>query len=409
MMRSILLAIAALSISATAFSQDIAVKGELIHTVSGGTIENGVVLIRDGKIERVGPADRIRIPNGVETIAAKVVTPGLVDAHTVVGLAGYLNQPHDQDQLERSEAIQPELRAIDAYNPRETLVAWLRSHGITTIHAGHAPGEVISGQTLIAKTAGDTVAESVINAAAMVAATLGEGAIVSSNGRKSPGNRSKAIAMLRAELIKAQDYRDKIAAAEDDDDKDAPARDLRMEAVAAVLAGDMPLMVTVNRHNDILTALRIAEEFDIRLVLDGAAEAYLVADEIRAAGVDVIVHPLMARASRERENISFTTPAKLRDAGIRVAFQSGYESYVPKTRVVLFEAAIALKHGMTFDQVLKTVTLDAAEIIGVGDRVGSIERGKDGDLALFNGDPFEYTTHSTATIIDGKLVDTTVR
>ncbi len=404
-----LLAIAGLLFSCNAFSQDIAVRGERVHTVSDGTIANGVVLIRNGKIDRVGPADRVRIPNGIETIEAKVVTPGLVDAHTVVGLAGYLNQPHDQDQLERSEAIQPELRAIDAYNPRETLVAWLRSHGITTIHTGHAPGEVISGQTLIAKTAGNTVAETVINPAAMVAATLGEGAIVSSNGRKTPGNRSKAIAMLRAELIKAQAYREKIAAADGDDDKDPPARDLRMEAMATVLSGGMPLMVTVNRHNDILTALRIAEEFDIDLVLDGAAEAYLVADEIKAAGVKVIVHPLMARASRERENMSFTTPAKLIDAGIQVAFQSGYESYVPKTRVVLFEAAIALKHGMTFDQVLKTITLDAAQIIGVGDRIGSIEKGKDGDLALFNGDPFEYTTHSVATIIDGKLVDTTTR
>ena len=381
----------------------------MIHTVSDGTITDGVILIRNGKIDRVGPAARVRIPDGIETVEAAVVTPGFIDAHSVVGLAGYLNQPHDQDQLERSEAIQPELRAIDAYNPRETLVTWLRSHGITTIHTGHAPGEIISGQTLIAKTAGDTVAEAVIDPAAMVAATLGEGAIVSADGRQSPGNRSKAIAMLRAELIKARGYRDKIAAAKDDDDKEPPARDLRMEAMAAVLSGDMPLLVTVNRHNDILTALRIAEEFDIKLVLDGAAEAYLVADEIRAAGVDVIVHPLMTRAARDRENMSYTTPAKLLDARIRVAFQSGYESYVPKTRVVLFEAAIALKYGMDFDQVLRSVTLDAARIIGVGDRVGSIEKGKDGDVALFDGDPFEYTTHSIATIIDGKLVDTTVR
>ena len=404
-----LLVVTALCACLPAFAQDIAVKGGVIHTVSDGTITNGIVLIRNGKIDRVGPAGRVRIPDGVETIEAAVVTPGLIDAHSVVGLAGYLNQPHDQDQLERSEAIQPELRAIDAYNPRETLVAWLRSHGITTLHTGHAPGEIIAGQTLIAKTVGDTVAEAVIDPAAMVAATLGEGAIVSADGRKSPGNRSKAIAMLRTELLNAQAYRQKIAAADGDDDKEPPARDLRMEAMAAVLAGDMPLLVTVNRHNDILTALRIADEFDIRVVLDGAAEAYLVADEIRAAGVDVIVHPLMARASRERENMSFTTPAKLRDAGIRVAFQSGYESYVPKTRVVLFEAAIALKHGMDRDQVLRSVTLDAAQIIGVGDRVGSIEKGKDGDLALFSGDPFEYTTHAIATIIDGKLVDTTVR
>lgn len=394
---------------ATATAQDLAVKGGMIYTVSSDPIENGVVIIRDGKIDRVGPASRVRIPRDFEVIEAAIVTPGLIDAHTVVGLAGYLNQPHDQDQLERSEAIQPELRAIDAYNPRETLVAWLRSHGITTIHTGHAPGEIISGQTLIAKTAGDTVAEAVVVPAAMVAATLGEGAIVSNGSRKSPGNRSKAIAMLRAELIGAQAYSEKIVAASKDEEKDPPSRDLRLESLAAVLAGDMPLLVTVNRHNDILTTLRLAEEFGIRVVLDGAAESYLVMDEIRAAGVDVIIHPLMARASRDRENMSFTTPAKLREAGIPFAFQSGYESYVPKTRVVLFEAAQTLRYGLDFEQALRGATLDAARIIGLGERIGSIEKGKDADLALFDGDPFEYTTHSTATIIDGVIVDTTVR
>jgi imidazolonepropionase-like amidohydrolase len=181
-----------------------------------------------------------------------------------------LNQPHDQDQPERSEAIQPELRAIDAYNPREPLVAWLHSFGITTIHTGHAPGEIVSGQTLIAKTGGDTVAESVIVPLAMVAATLGEGAVVPEPGsRKSPGNRSKAAAMLRAELVNARTYLDRLAAAEKDDDKDPPERNLRLEALGSVLPGDTPLLVTVHRHQDIATAMRIAEEFDFRLVLDG--------------------------------------------------------------------------------------------------------------------------------------------
>ena len=313
-------------LAAASFAQDLAVRGERIYVGNGEMIENGVVLIRDGKIRRVGPANRVRIPNGMEILDASVVTPGLVDAHSVVGLAGYFNEDADQDQLETSEAIQPELRAIDAFNPREALVSWLLSHGVTTVHTGHAPGEIISGQTLVAKTSGDTVGESVVAPAAMVAATLGEGAVVRGSGRKSPGNRSKAIAMLRAELIKAVDYVAKHEAAENDEEKEAPARDLRLEALAAVIRKEIPLLVTVNRHNDILTALRVAEEFDIRIVLDGAAEAYLVLDEIRAAGVPVIVHPLMARAYGDRENMSFTTPVKLKEAGIPFAFQSGYES-----------------------------------------------------------------------------------
>ncbi len=244
----------------------------------------------------------------------------------------------------------------------------------------------------------------------MVAATLGEGALVpGDNGRLSPGSRSKAAAMLRTELLGAQTYLDKQAAADGDDDKEPPARDLRKEVLADVLNGSKPLLVTVHRHNDILTALRIASEFGIRLVLDGAAESYLVLDEIKAAGVPVIVHPSMARAGGERENLSFTTAGKLIDAGIPVAFQSGFESYVPKTRVVLFEAAQTLPHGVSFDQALAAVTIEAARILGIADRVGSIEPGKDGDLALYDGDPFEYTTHAIGTIIEGVRVSDTIK
>lgn len=399
-----------LAIAMSAVAGDIAVRGERIHTGTGETIENGVVVIRDGRIAAVGPADRVRIPGGMRVVDAAVVTPGLIDAHTVVGLAGALNQPHDQDQVEHSEALQPELRAIDAYNAREVLVAWLRDFGITTIHTGHGPGEIVSGQTMIVKTTGGTAEDAVIVPAAMVAATLGADALVAEeSGRKSPGTRAKVSAMLRAELVAARTYADKVAKAARDRETDPPDRDLRKEALAAVLNGERPLLLTAQRHQDILTALRIAEEFGIDIVLDGAAESYLVLDEIKAAGVPVILHPTMARAWGETENMSLTTAAKLREAGIPFALQSGYESYVPKTRVVLFEAAMLLGHGVTFDDALGSITIDAARLLGIDKRTGSIEKGKDGDLALFDGDPFEYTSHATATIIDGVQVSDTVR
>jgi imidazolonepropionase-like amidohydrolase len=405
-----LLALAALLTSAASFSQDIAVRGERIYTSAGDPIDDGVVIVRDGKIAGVGPASAVSIPGGMEVVDAAVVTPGLIDAHTVVGMVGYLSQAGDQDQLEHSAAIQPDLRAIDAYNAREPLVAWLQSFGITTIHSGHGPGEVVSGQTLIAKTTGDTVEDAVIEPVAMVAATIGEGAVMSGDGgRNTPGTRAKVAALLRAELIKAQAYADKRAAAAADDEKEPPPRDLKMDILADVVSGDRPLMVTANRHNDIMTALRIADEFGIDMVLDGAAEAYLLLDDIKAAGVPVIVHPAMARASGERENLSFTTPAKLMAAGIPTAYQSGFEGYVPKTRVVLYEAAITLAHGVTFEQALGAITIEAARILGIDDRVGSIEVGKDGDLALYDGDPFEYTNHAIGTIIDGVRVSDTVR
>jgi imidazolonepropionase-like amidohydrolase len=385
-------------------AQDIIVKAGTLYPVGSAPIENGIVVIRDGKIQRVGKASSVRIPAGIKVVEAAVVTPGLIDAHSVVGLAGYLNQDHDQDQLESSEAIQPELRAIDAYNAREALVGWLRSFGVTTIHTGHAPGEIISGQTMIVKTSGDTVADALVRPVAMLASTIGDGARASGEARKSPGTRAKVVSMLRGELVKARDYVEKREAAARDDDKEAPPRNLRLEALAAVLAGDTPLLVTANRHNDIVTALRIAREFNINIVLDGAAESYLVIDEINAAGVSVILHATMVRAWGEQENASFTTARKLLDAGIPVTIQSGYESYVPKTRVVLFEAAVLLQHGLNFNEALSLITLDAAKILKLDDRVGSIERGKDGDLALFDGDPFEYTTRAVGTIINGKLV-----
>ena len=387
-----------------AAAQDIAVKADKIYTVSGAPIEDGVVIIRDGKIHRIGPASSLRIPAGVNVVEAAVATPGLIDAHSVVGLAGYLNQAQDQDQLETSEAIQPELRAIDAYNAREPLIAWLRSFGITTIHTGHGPGEIISGQTMIARTAGDTVADAVLQPAAMLAVTLGESARQLAEGRKSPGTRAKTVSMLRSQLVQARDYVEKQQAAADDKDKEMPARDLRFEALAAVLSGKMPLLVTAHRHNDIVNALRLAAEFKIDVVLDGAAESYLVIDEIKAAGVPVILHPPMMRAWGERENASYTTARKLLDAGIPMTIQSGYESYVPKTRVILLEAATLLQHGLTFDEALSLITLDAARILGLDDRMGSLEKGKDGNLALYDGNPFEYTTRATGTVIDGKLV-----
>ncbi|HXE80973.1 MAG TPA: amidohydrolase family protein [Vicinamibacterales bacterium] len=393
--------VAAIALTAARASAQVAVRGDTVYTMAGEPIRDGIVVIgSDGKIAEVGLASSVRVPRGTRLVRARVVTPGLIDAHTVVGLAGYLNVPHDQMQLERSAPIQPELRAIDAYNPRERLIEWLRKHGITTLHTGHAPGALVSGQTMIVKTRGETVEDAVVKPEAMVAVTFGESALVLD---RSPGTRAKAVALLRADLIRARDYLGKQAGPEDK----RPARDLRLEMFGRVLNRELPLLITAHRATDIVNALRVAEEFGIRIVLDGASESYLLVDRIKAADVPVILHPTMARPSGEMENMSMETAARLRDAGIRFALQSGYESYVPKTRVVLFEAAIAAARGLTMEQALAAVTIDAARILGIDGRVGSLERGKDGDLALFDGDPFEYTSHVTGVIIEGQVVSET--
>ena len=166
------------------------------------------------------------------------------------------------------------------------------------------------------------------------------------------------------------------------------------------------LLVTVNRHQDIVAALRVAAEFKLKIVLDSVADAPLVLDEIKKSGFPVIVHPTMARASQERENLSFETASKLKQAGILFALQSGYEGYVPKTRVVLLEAGVAAANGLSFTDALASITSDAARLLGIAERVGTLEKGKDADIALYDGDPFEYTTHCVGVIVSGVITDT---
>lgn len=434
-------------------SAQIAVKGETVWTMAGEPISNGVVIIgANGKIESVGTAAQISIPANYKVISAKVVTPGLIDTHTVIGLNGYLNQPHEQMALDGSSPIQPELRAIDAYNPEEVLIDWVRSFGVTTLNTGHQPGALISGQTMVVKTVGKTVEDAVIIPFSMLAGTIGESALGS--GGKSPGTRGKQAAMLRAELIKAVEANRKNTAGnktqttvtnttgantQNNNDNSPTAtnpnsmlenpptgnnqnnnaaqtmvttktpNDLRSDAMQKVIRREIPLLITAQKAQDIITAIRIAKEFNIRIILDGVAEAQMVLNEIKASGFPVIVHPTMYRAAGESENLSFEDAAKLKAAGVLVALQSGYEGYVPKTRVVLFEAGVAAGNGLSKRDALATITIDAAKILGLDKRIGSLEKGKDGDVAMYDGDPFEYTTHCNGTIINGQIVSNIVR
>lgn len=377
--------------AAPATFAQVAVKADTLYTMNDAKIINGIVLMNDGVIEAVGPADEMEIPNGYDTYEAVVVTPGLIDAHTVVGLAGIYNQEFDQDQLETSSPIQPQLRARDSYNAREELVKFLMGKGITTMNTGHGPGAIISGQTMLVKTAYRTVEEAMVEGPTMLAMTIGPSV---PRNFKSPGTIAKEVAMLRQALIKAKEYMKK---------EDAKTN-LKMEVLADLLRGDIKALVTAQRAQDIMTALRLQEEFGFKMVLAGGAEAYLVMDEIKAADIPVIIHPTMKRPFGATKNASFTTAGKVEDAGIIIAFSSGYEGYVPKTRVILYEAAIAVANGLKRKAALQALTIDAARILGIADQVGSIEEGKDADLVLYDGDPFEYTSHVTGVIIDGKVV-----
>ena len=371
------------------------IDAESIHIGTGKLLSNGRILVNKGIIQAVGTQYEIDAPGGAVRLEAQVVTPGFIDAHTVVGLAGYLNDPgSDQDQLDRSNAIQPELRALDAYNPEEPLVAHLRNHGITTIQTGHAPGAIVSGQSLIIKTNAQRAEQALVHESML---TFSLGGVISGAFSK-PGTRAKAMAMIRQELHKAEEYAHKRAAGT------LSSTDLGMEALADLLDGQTQALVSVHKAQDILTALRLQKEFNFPMVLDGVAEIYLVLDQVKESGVPVVIHPTMLRATGEAVNVSMETAALLAREGIPFAFQSGHENYVPKTRVILFEAGVAVNNGLSSRLAVQHLSLYAAQLLGIDQRVGSLEVGKDADLVLFNGDPFEYTTTVDLVMIDGQLM-----
>lgn len=210
---------------------------------------------------------------------------------------------------------------------------------------------------------------------------------------KSPGTRPKGMAMLRSAFIEAQNYAKK-------KEKGEAPKSLKNEALLDVLNKKVPAIITANSIVDILGAIRLANEFKFDLILDGAADAPVVLDEIKKAQVPVILHPQMARI----KDASFETAKLLAENKILFAIQGGYESYVPKTRNVLFEAAIAVANGLPYEKGLESITLAPAKILKINDKVGSLESGKDADVVVFDGDPFEYTTHVCQVIVNGKVL-----
>lgn len=394
-MKKILILTACFSFTAFAKAQ-VAIKAETIYTVSGEPIKNGVVFIKNGRIENVG-AD-LPIPPGYKLYETKTVTPGLVDARSMVGLSGALNIPVDQDQLERSGPIQPELRAIDAYNPEETLVKVVRDNGVTTMHTGHGIGALVSGQTMVVKTKDGTAEEVTLQPLAMLAMTIGPSV---SGNFPSPGTKAKQVAMIRTELIKAQAHLKKM---NDKDSTKRPSEDLKMDMLVKLLKGEIKALITANNSTDIMSAIRLAKEFNLKLVLDGAAEAYRLIPQIKEAKAEIILHATMARNGGDMVNMTRESAALLTAAGIPVSIETGYEGYVPKTRILLFEAAQAVPYGLSFNDALKAITINPAKLLGLEKRIGTIEKGKDADIVLYNGDPFEYLTKVCMVFINGELV-----
>jgi imidazolonepropionase-like amidohydrolase len=380
----------------------LAVYAGRIHTVGKGTIAAGVVLIEDGKITHVGPRAGFNLPLDTPVVTAAVVTPGLIDTHTSVGLSGILNTPKaDQDQDELSDPNQADLRVLDSFNPNEPLLEFVREHGVTVVHALPGRANVIAGQTGVFRTYGSTAEKMKLKFPAGILVNLGEIPKATYPG-KLPATRMGTANLIRSALVAAQAHAKKRATAAEDK---RPAPNLKLEALERALQREIPVIFSAHRADDLLTSLRLAKEFQLRPVLSLATEGYLIADQLVEAKVPVIVHPTMQRASTlETFNGHLGNAAALADHKIPIAIGTAFEGYVPKQRVLRYEAAMAAVNGLGFDRALKAITLDAAKLLGIDDRFGSIEVGKVADVVLYDGDPFEHTTHVTHTLIDGRVI-----
>ncbi len=367
-----------------------------IHTGTGPPIENGVIVVENGLIKTIGPRASTGVPANAPILTARELSPGLIDPHTVAGLSGAYNIPADQDQDETSDPNQADLRVLDGFNPTEPLMEFLRANGISIIHATPGRATVIAGQSGVFRTDARTVESAALKPVAGILINLGETPKEVFKD-KGPKTRMGVAALVRKAFAEAQSYKLK---------KDATsAVTPKHEALLPALAGTVPVYFAAHRSDDILTALRISDEFKLKPILVLATDGYLVADELAKRKVPVIVHPTMQRpgGSMETRNSFLGNAAALQAKGVSVTICTSYEGYVPKQRNLRLEAGVAAANGLGHEGAMRAITIDAAKLLGIAEKYGSIEVGKVADIVLYDGDPFEPTTHVTHTILNGKL------
>lgn len=375
-----------------------AFTGARIIPVIGPEIPDGVLVVQNGKIVAVGPAASTKLPPNAVRVDAKgkVIMPGLVDSHS------HIAQPEGGDA---SSPIQPDVRILDSVNVRATTVQKARSGGITTVNIMPGSGHLSSGQTLYLKLrAGNTIDDLLLYTPDGRIA----GGLKMANGTNPrraapfPGTRAKAAALVREQYIKAVEYREKIRQANGDATK-MPPRDLKMEALVEALDGKRTVQHHTHRHDDILTVLRLAQEFHFKVVLHHISDGWMVADEIAKAKVPCSVIVIDSPGGKmEAKDASLKTAAVLDRAGVLVGFHT--DDSVTDSRLFLRSAALAVRAGMPRDKALMGVTLANAKILDMDQRVGSLEAGKDADFLLLNGDPLSVYSHVLETWVEGKKV-----
>jgi imidazolonepropionase-like amidohydrolase len=392
--------------------QNIAVIADHLYTMEPGTQgQPGVILIHDGKIDSVaGP--NTQPPAGYVILHAAYATPGFIDVDTTAGISGAYNIPQDQDQDEATDPNTADVRSLDSFNPNEILLKYVNQYGVTTIQTAPGPRNPIAGRAGIFKTVGPesayaTADQLAIRPESAMIFNLGDIPKQTYGGsHKPPMTRMKTAEIIRHALWEAQAYEEKWDKWKKDgaDPSKQPARDPKLEALLPVVRGTLPAVFNVHRADDIVTAIRIGNEFHLNYMLASVTEGYLVRDAIHVAGIPCLVGPIMQRPeSPQTANATYEIAALLEDAKIPVALMTGYEGYVPKNRVLLFEAGIAAANGLGMEKALRAITIEPAEILHIQDRVGSLAPGKDADVVLFDGDPLEYTTHILQVIVNGHV------
>ena len=371
-----------------------------ILPIVGDEIENGSLLLDQGKIAAIGT--QLPVPPGAEVIDAqgRLVTPGCIDAHCHVGLDNEAMNWEGADFNEMVDPITPQMRAIDSINPLDEGLADAVQGGVTTVCTGPGSANVVGGTFAVIKLYGKRVDKMILKDPAAMKCAFGENpkGCYGKNGSKAPMTRMGTAALLRELLFKARRYRDdKLSGKE-------PAFDMKLEAMLPVMAGEIPLKCHCHRADDILTAVRIAKEFGLRATLDHCTDGELIADELAEEDFPVFIGPSLGHKSKiELKNKSFTTPGVLNRAGLTVSIIT--DAPVIPLRYLPMCAGLAVNSGLDKAEAWKAITINPAVSLGVADRVGSLEPGKDADVVIWTADPLsEIGGEAWCTIIDGRVV-----
>ena len=382
---------------------DTIIRNGLIHDAVHAEPFTGDLLIRGGKIAAIGPG--LEAPAGAQAVDATGlrVYPGLVEAHGHIGLDGWAVGYEGQDYNEYNDPVTPHLRAIDGINPFDEALRDAVRSGVTTLCVGPGSSNVLGGTFAAFKPVGTCIDDMCLLPQAAMKCAFGENPKRCYKD-KHISSRMNTAALLRETLFRAREYMEKLDAAGDDPAK-RPAFDMKLHALLPVLRREMPLKAHAHQANDILTAIRIAREFDVKLTLEHVTEGALIVDELVRADLPLAIGPTFGQPSKiELRNSTWRTPAILNAAGCRVSIIS--DSPVTRQSHLRLCAAMAIENGMPAFDALRAITINPARHIGVEDRVGSLEVGKDADVVLASGSIFELQSRILATYIDGKQVHT---